>query len=113
MYGSPIQGKASITATASTSVTILAAVSGSRLHILKGFVSVITPAVGTLDIMEATAGGTSAATLFSVQTDSSNDRFFGFDFGEHGYVVSATGSRLIVEETADATAHCVFVGYHR
>ena len=107
-----MQGRATITSAASASATLIAAGTG-RLHLTKGVVSVITPA-GTglgINFMEVTSGGTSAATLFTVHHATSH--VWNFDLGEHGWVASAIGSRLVIENTGDATVNAVFIGYDR
>ena len=117
MYGAHIQGMASISAAASTSITLAAAVSDSRIHIKTIDVMVLTPMVtagGWLSIIETDADGTiTTGTKWKVPIGSSNDLVHNFNFGEKGYKCSAIGSRLIISENADATVHAVFTGYVR
>jgi len=117
MYGAHIQGMASITAAASTSVTLAAAVTGARIHIKTIDVMVLTPmatAGGWLSIVETDADATvTTGTKWKVPVISSNDRVHHFDFGEKGYQCSAIGSRLVISENCDATVHAVFTGYVR
>ena len=117
MYGAHIQGMASISAAASTSITLAAAVTGSRIHIKTIDVMVLTPKVtagGWLSISETDVGGTVTASVkWKVPIGSSNDLVHHFDFGEKGYAASAIGSRLIISENSDATVHAVFTGYAR
>ncbi len=112
-YGAHAQGRATITAAASASATLMAAVDGARLHITKGMVSVIT-AAGTglgINFMETSYGGTYVATLFTV--DHATTHVWNFDFGDKGWQASAVGSRFVIENTGDATVNALFVGYHR
>ena len=117
MYGAHIQGMASISGAASTSITLAAAVSGARIHIKTIDVMVLTPKAtsgGWLSIIETDAGGTvTTGTKWKVPVVSSNDLVHHFDFGEKGYQCSETGSRLIIAENCDATVHAVFTGYAR
>lgn len=112
-FGMHVQAKASITAAASGSATIWAAVSGRRFHITKGFITVITPAATGLgvSIVESEPTGSDAATLWSVTTRATG-MFCPVDFGPHGYAGASVGSRLILTSDGDATVNCVFVGYH-
>ena len=114
MYGAHIQGMASISAAASTSITLAAAVSGSRIHINKIHVMVLTPKVGYISISETDVGGTVTASVkWKVPTSSSNDCVFDIDLGEHGWTASDIGSRIVISEMADATAYAIFTGYAR
>ena len=108
---------ASISGAASTSITLAAAVTDSRIHIKTIDVMVLTPKVtagGWLSILETDADGTvTTGTKWKVPIGTSNDVVHNFNFGEKGFACSAVGSRLIISENSDATVHAVFTGYAR
>ena len=114
-FGAYAQGRATITAAASASATLVAAPgtnSEARFHLTKGFVSIITPA-GTglgINFMQTTAEGTQAATLFTIDHATTGTHYF--DFGEHGYECSSSAPRIAIQNTGDATVNALFCGYH-
>ena len=115
-YGAHAQGRAKLTTLASASATLIAAPatnSEARFHLTKGWIVVeagqATNTLG-LQVMQTTAEGTQAATLFTVQTATAGTHFF--DFGEHGFTCSSSAPRLAMQLGGDASVSVIFTGYH-
>ena len=115
-YGSHAQGRSSLTSAASASVAIISAPatnSEARLHLTKGVI-VVKQLEGTssagLNIMQETAEGTQAATLFSISTSITG--VYNFDWGEKGFACSSSAARLSMQNTGDASVVAMFCGYH-
>ena len=115
-FGRHAQGRAKISTAASASATLIAAPgtnSEARLHLLKGWVVVeagqATNTLGLM-VMQTTAEGSQAATLFTVQTATGGTHFF--DFGEHGFECSSSAPRIAIQLGGDASVVAMFTGYH-
>ena len=115
-FGRHAQGRAKISTLASASATLIAAPSTNseaRLHLQKGWIVVeagqATNTLG-LQVMQTTAEGSQAATLFIVQTATAGTHYF--DFGEKGFACSTSAPRIAVQVGGDASVACMFVGYH-
>ena len=113
IQGNPFQGRASLTSAASASATLIAAVSGERFHLTHGLITITTGAATNtaINFMEVTSGATSAATFLNIPHATSGA--LEFNFGDRGWVASAVGSRIVMENTGDATVNAIFFGYHR
>ena len=112
MDGAPFDVRASMTATGT--VTLLAAQSGFRHHLCKGFFAVsVATGAATMSILETTDGGTTAAVLVGLLS-ASDTGLWSFDFGERGYAASATGARLALETLSSNSAVKAYTtGYTR
>ena len=115
-YGARAQGWASLTSAASASATLVAAPatdSEARFHLTKGWIVVeagqATNTLG-LQVMQTSAEGSYAATLFTVQTATGGTHFF--DFGEKGFACSQSAPRLAIQVGGDASVSAIFTGYH-
>jgi len=115
-YGAHAQGRAKISTVASASATLIAAPSTNseaRFHLTKGWIVVeagqATNTLG-LQVMQTTAEGTQAATLFTVQTATGGTHFF--DFGEKGFACSSSAPRIAIQVGGDASVSAMFMGYH-
>ena len=115
-YGAHAQGQASITSAASASATLVAAPgtnSEARFHLTRGFITVsgleATSSIG-FNVMQTTAEGTQAATLFSITTSVTGS--YDFNLGDRGFACSSSAPRIAIQNTGDASVNCIFVGYH-
>lgn len=115
-FGAHAQGRAAIGTAASASATLVAAPatnSEARFHLTRGFISVsdleATSSAG-MNVMQTTAEGSQAATLFSISTSVTG--VYNFDFGDKGFQCSGSAPRIAIQNTGDAQVACMFVGYH-
>jgi hypothetical protein len=109
-YGNHEQNDVAMTATGSA--TVFAANSTARHHITKGIVTVYGPvAAAEIDVNETYSAGTALSTLFKVPAVTANS--FAFDFGDKGFALATTGSRLAFNLAADVSFTSVIVGYSR
>jgi hypothetical protein len=115
-YGAHAQGRNKLSTAASASATLIAAPatnSEARLHLQKGWIVVeagqATNTVGLM-VMQTTAEGSQAATLFTVQTATGGAHYF--DFGDKGFECSSSAPRIAMQVGGDASVVAMFTGYH-
>ena len=112
-----MRGKEFVTRAARSSlgtVTIVPAVTGGRIHLQKGFITVYratgSAIISVIETAVATTG--TVATWFTVT--ASNKGVYSFDLGERGYSASDTGTRLALSmETSESAVQAMFSGYTR
>ena len=95
-------------------VTIIPAITGGRIHVDKGMISVyVATGSAMLEVLETrTATTTSPTTWFAIS--ASVKGMYNFDLGERGYSASATGSRIALSVTGSESAvYAMFAGYTR
>lgn len=108
--GAHEQGRGVLTATGT--VTILAATTGKRHHITSFCITSHGGAGSEGAIYEVRTTGTVAATCLTWH--ASNVGVDSHYFGEHGFVVSETGTRVVGEVSgANSTVNIVLTGYLR
>jgi len=115
-YGTHAQGRAKLSTLASASATLVSAPatnSEARFHLTKGWIVVeagqATNTLG-LQVMQTSAEGSYAATLFTVQTATAGTHYF--NFGEKGFTCSGSAPRISVQLGGDASVVAMFTGYH-
>jgi hypothetical protein len=92
----------------------MSAVSGARMHLCKGLITVsVGTGLATFSIQETTSGGTNAAVLVGTYSASTTGAY-PFDFGDRGLTASDTGSRLaLVTAVSSAAVFAHATGYVR
>ena len=110
-YGGHIQGIAD--ATSAGSFTLVAAISGTRIHLTDGILNVhVGTGKAVLSICETDADGTQSQAW--IKLSASAPVVLPFSYGAHGYTASTTGGRLIANiESSDAAALVTITGYRR
>ena len=113
-YGAHVQGNASLTSTASGSITIFASATSARWTLTKGAVTVVGAGVGArLELYEVTDAST-GVRLLAMPIVTNQLGYYPLDLGDHGYTASQTESRLVAQVAgANASVNMIFVGYRR
>ena len=111
-----IQVTSRLTSTASSTAQLFDnGGSGTRWALTKGLISAYTPAAGAyIEFHETYADATDIGTFLVVPIATNAAPAINIDFGERGWIATATNSRLVwLIGGANASCDVMFCGYYR